>query len=142
MARLIPHVAILLTAALLTCAVIAIVSGRTVWLSSAAIGLGSLALIGLNVLDPEAFIADRNIARVERGYELDTAELASLSADAVPAIVSALPTLEPKIRAVVERDLSCLREDLRDAHASGWASFNLSRSAALRRLEALALPRC
>jgi hypothetical protein len=140
--RLIPHVAILLTAALLSCGVVAIVSGRAAWLPSAALGLALVALIGLNMFDPEAFIADRNIARLDRGYALDTTELASLSADAVPAIVSALPTLEPGIRTIVERDLSCVREELRDEQASGWASFNVARSAALGRLESLVLPEC
>lgn len=111
--RLIPHAAILLTGTLLACGLVAVVTGRTGWLPTAALGLALLALVGLNLLDPEAFIADRNIARVERGHELDTSELASLSADAVPAIAAALPALEPSIRAVVEHDLSCLREELR-----------------------------
>jgi len=140
--RLIPHVAILLTAALLSCGVVAIVSGRAAWLPSAALGLGFVALIGLNLFDPEAFIADRNIARVELDYALDTTELASLSADAVPAIVSALPTLRPRIRAIVGRDLSCLREELRDEQAFGWTSFNVARKVALGQLEPLALPGC
>jgi hypothetical protein len=149
--RLVPHVAILLTGALLTCGVIAIVSGRTAWLPSAALGLGFVALIGMNLLDPEAFIADRNIARVESrvqpGIEprvkLDTSELASLSADAVPATVAALPTLDPTTRALVEQNLSCLREELREGvERFGWASFNVARDIALERLNALALPRC
>lgn len=145
--RLISHVAILLTAALLTCGVIAIVIGRTAWLPSAALGLGFAALIGLNLFDPEAFIADRNIARVERsaepGVELDTSELASLSADAVPATVAALSTLDPATRAVVEQNLSCLREDLRDGvERFGWASFNVARDIALEDLNPLALPSC
>lgn len=106
-------------------------------------GLGFLALVGLNLLDPDAFIADRNIARVERGHELDTTELASLSADAVPAIADAPPTLGPSTRAVVERDLSCLREELRRGFDRfGWASLNMDRDIALERLNALALLPC
>jgi hypothetical protein len=141
--RLIPHLAILLTAALLMCGVIAIVSGRTAWLPSAALGLGFVALIGLNLFDPEAFIADRNIARVERSVDLDTSELASLSADAVPATVAALSTLDPTTRVVVEQNLSCLREELRDGvDRFGWASFNLARDIALEGLNPLALPSC
>ena len=141
--RLIPHLAILLTAALLTCGLIAIVSGRTAWLPSAALGLGFVALIGLNLFDPEAFIADRNIARVERSVELDTSELASLSADAVPATLAALSTLDPTTRAVVEQNLSCLREELRDGvERFGWASFNVARDIALEDLNPLALPSC
>jgi hypothetical protein len=141
--RLIPHAAILLTAALLTCGLVAVVTGRTTWLPTAALGLGFLTLVGLNLLDAEAFIADRNIARVERGSELDTTELASLSADAVPAIVDGLPALDPSTRAVVEQDLSCLREELRRAvDRFGWASFNVARDIALERLNARALLPC
>jgi hypothetical protein len=145
--RLIPHVAIVLTGALLTCGAIATVSGRTAWLPSAALGLGFVALIGLNLFDPEAFIADRNIARAEPDgrsrVELDTFELASLSADAVPATVAALPTLDPATRMVVEQNLSCLREELRDGvERFGWASFNVARDIALERLTPLALPSC
>jgi hypothetical protein len=120
-----------------------VVTGRTGWLATAALGLGFLALVGLNLRDPEAFIADRNIARMERGHELDTKELASLSADAVPAIADALPGLDPSARAVVEQNLSCLREELhRSVDRFGWGSFNVARDIALERLNALALPPC
>ena len=141
--RLIPHAAILLTAALLACGLVAILTGRTVWLPTAALCLGLITVAGLNLLDPEAFIAERNIARVARGYELDTQELASLSADAGPAIANALPEVAPTIRQQVERDLSCLRAELRsEVVRFGWASFNLARDAALERLNGLRLPAC
>jgi len=141
--RLIPHAAILLTAALLVCGLVAVLSGRTAWLSTAALGLGALTLVGLNLLDPEAFIAERNIARVERGYELDATELASLSADAAPAIAATLPDLDPSLRPQIERDLSCLRVELRRSiDRFGWASFNFARDVALERLDPLSLPGC
>jgi hypothetical protein len=141
--RLIPHAGILLTAALLACGLVAILIGRTAWLPTAALGLGLLTVVGLNALDPEAFIAERNIARVMRGYELDTRELASLSADAAPAIAAALPDLDRPIQHRVARDLSCLREELRmDVTRFGWASFNLARDIALERLVPLSLPPC
>jgi hypothetical protein len=141
--RLIPHAAILLTAALLASGLIAVLTGRTVWLPTAALGLGFLTLLGLNLLDPDAFIAERNIARVERGYDLDTSELASLSADAAPAIAAAIPGLDPSVRPDVERNLSCLRAALRrDVDRFGWTSFNAARDVALERLNPLVLPRC
>lgn len=141
--RLIPHAGILLTAALLACGLVAILTGRTVWLPTAALCLGLVTVAGLNLLDPEAFIAERNIARVARGYELDTRELASLSADAAPAIANALPELAPPIRQQVERDLSCLRAELRsEVVRFGSASFNLARDIALERLNELRLPAC
>ena len=141
--RLIPHAAILLTGGLLACGVVAIVTGRTAWLPTAGLVLGLATLMGLNLLDPEAFIADRNIARIERGHTLDTAELASLSADAVPAIVAGLPRIDPPTRLAVERELACLREALRDGvDRFGWGSFNLARDVALERLAPLSLPPC
>jgi len=112
-------------------------------LAATVAGLGLLTVIGLNLLDPEAFIAERNIARVAREYELDTRELASLSADAAPAIAEALPELAPSIRERVERDLACLRAELRrEVMRFGWASFNLARDVALERLNPLSLPGC
>ena len=90
--RLIPHAGILLTAALLACGLVAILIGRTAWLPTAALGLGLLTVVGLNALDPEAFIAERNIARVRRGYGLDTRELASLSATLHPRSRRRFPT--------------------------------------------------
>ena len=141
--RLIPHAAILLTAALLACGLIAVLTGRTAWLPTAALGFTILTLVGLNLLDPEAFIAERNIARVERGYDLDTSELASLSADAAPAIAAAIPGLDPSVRPDVERNLSCLRAALRrDVDRFGWTSFNVARDVALEQLNPLVLPRC
>lgn len=141
--RLIGHAAILLTAALLASGLVAVLTGRTSWLPAAALCLGLLTLLGLNLLDAEAFIAERNLARVERGYELDTRELASLSADAVPAIAAAIPELDPSIRPQVERDLSCMRAALRrDVDRFGWSSFNVARDVALERLNPMVLPPC
>ena len=141
--RLIGHAAILLTAALLASGLVAVLTGRTSWLPAAALGFGLLILLGLNLLDAEAFIAERNLARVERGYELDTRELASLSADAVPAIAAAIPELDPSIRPQVERDLSCMRAALRrDVDRFGWSSFNVARDVALERLNPMVLPPC
>ena len=141
--RLIPHVAILLTGALLACGVVAIVTGRTRWLPTAAVVLGLVGLLGLNAFDPERFIAERNLARAAAGHELDTVELASLSADAAPAIVSALPTLDAAARERLERRLACLRSELHDdIERFGWESFNVARDGAAERLGSLELPAC
>ena len=48
-----------------------------------------LVFVGMN---PDAFVASHNIDRFEAGRELDTAYLASLSADATPVIVERLPS--------------------------------------------------
>lgn len=56
------------------------------WLPHAVLGLSALALIGLNLYDPDARIASLNISRFERTGKVDVAYLASLSPDAVPAL--------------------------------------------------------
>jgi len=141
--RLIPHATILFLGVLLAFGLVAIVSGRTAWLPTAGIALAFCTLGGLNALDPEAFIADRNIARAERGYEVDPWELTSLSADAVTPIAASLDGLEPDVRAIVARDLACLRRELREQVARhGWGSYNASRAEALERLAPMTLPAC
>jgi hypothetical protein len=141
--RLLPHVAILLTGALLLCGLVAIASGRTRWLPTAALVLGFVGVVGLNALDPERFIAERNLARAAAGHELDAAELASLSADAAPPIAEALPRLDGVVRADLERHLACLRDQLRDgSERFGWGSFNVARDTAAARLATLSLPPC
>jgi hypothetical protein len=122
---------------------VAVVSGRTAWMPTAGIVLALCTLLGLNALNPDAFIASRNIARVERGYEVDPWELTSLSADAVPAVASALDDLDPDVRAVLAGDLACLRRELRtQVTLHGWGSYNTSRAEALERLNAISLPAC
>jgi hypothetical protein len=59
---------------------------RARWLARAVVGAGVLALLGLVAVNPDGLIADRNIARFERGQNIDTVYLAGLSADAVPAL--------------------------------------------------------
>jgi hypothetical protein len=51
-------------------------------------------LAGLNVVNPDAFVARANIARAERGMELDVSHLSRLGADAAPALAEYL-TVKP-----------------------------------------------
>ncbi|WP_410649001.1 DUF4153 domain-containing protein [Amycolatopsis sp. cmx-4-54] len=93
---------------------------RSAWLPRAAIGAAVAALLGLAVLDPERFIADRNIDRIAHGRTLDTRYLATFSADVVPA-AERLP--EP-LRSCV------LRRVMTDVSQDDWREWNLSRSLA------------
>lgn len=99
---------------------VSLVRLRPAWLPRAAVGAAAAALLALVVLDPERFIADRNIDRAEHGKPVDVRYLSGFSADVVPA-AERLP--EPArscvLRAVTER----LDDD-------GWTEWNLSRSAA------------
>ena len=66
-----------------------------------ALVLGFAATAALNVLSPDALIARTNLSRPH----VDTAYLARLSDDAVPTLVSRLPSLRPDLRADLARRL-------------------------------------
>ncbi|GAA2085403.1 DUF4153 domain-containing protein [Actinomadura alba] len=59
---------------------------RATWLPRAVAASGGAALIALAALNPDGFIAERNIARYEQSGKIDIAYLRGLSADAVPAL--------------------------------------------------------
>jgi hypothetical protein len=132
--RLAVHATILAVGALLLCGLIAVVRGRVAWLPTAAVAVATLTLIAFSAVNPDAFIAQRNLERYERTGDLDVAELRSLSADAVPVLVEALPALDPCARlhvAALFDDTSALEQ------RSGWASWNLGRERAADAVAAL-----
>ena len=135
--RLLGHTATILTGAVLVAGAAAVVLRRAAWLPSAAIALGLLSVIALNVLGPDAFIAERNLARAAEGRPLDVRELRSLSVDAIPAIVEALPSLPGAQRAAWVGYLADVRCRL-DEQPAGFASFNTARARAERTLDATA----
>ena len=71
------------------------------WLPSAAVAAGLVALLALNVANPEAMVVRHNVAFAERSGRFDPDYLTDLSDDAVPALVDALPRLDPEARRVV-----------------------------------------
>jgi hypothetical protein len=90
-----------------------------------------LALIGFSVslllLDVDAFIANHNVQRAVDGKDLDVAYLASLSPDAVPALVDwyTNPALDHEIQDEVGASLACINADP-TPRDTNWRSFNLS----------------
>jgi Domain of unknown function (DUF4153) len=89
------------------------------WLPHAVLVVGVLALLGVAAMNPERFIAERNIDRYEQTGLLDTDYLLSLS----PDVERALARLPESIR-----ECARFRNDAPDA----WYEFNLSRSRAPR----------
>jgi hypothetical protein len=98
----------------------ALVRLRPAWLPRAAVAAAAAALLALVVLDPERFIADRNIDRAEHGMPLDVGYLSRFSADVAPA-AERLP--EPQRTCVLQELATRLDDD-------GWTAWNLSRSTA------------
>jgi Domain of unknown function (DUF4173) len=89
------------------------------WLPHAVLVAGVLALLGVAAMNPERFIAERNIDRYEQTGLLDTDYLLSLS----PDVEQALARLPEPIR-----ECARYRNDAPDA----WYALNLSRSRAPR----------
>lgn len=86
-----------------------------------ALVLGFAATAALNVLSPDALTARTNLSRPH----VDTAYLARLSDDAVPTLVSRLPSLRADLRADLARRLLDRSRD-----AGGLLAWNASRSRA------------
>jgi hypothetical protein len=90
-----------------------------------------LALIGFSasliLLNVDAFIANHNVQRAVDGQDLDVAYLASLSPDAVPALVDwyANPELDPVLQDGVGASLACINADP-TPRDTNWRSFNIS----------------
>lgn len=95
------------------------------WLPRVALVSGAVALVGLAAINPDAWVADRNLDRYDATGKLDLRYLQSLSADAAPVIVERLP--EEVSRCVLQLlPISSLRpEAVEDARA-----WNLGRSRA------------
>ncbi|MFE3755789.1 DUF4153 domain-containing protein [Nocardia tengchongensis] len=95
---------------------------RRTWVPRAAVGAALATLLALAVLNPEGFVADRNIDRWQTGRPLDTEYLSTLSPDALTA-TGRLPDAQ---RAAIE---DVIRDHLSD---DSWQGWNYSRATASR----------
>jgi hypothetical protein len=86
---------------------------------------GFAAAFILNAINSDAIIVRANVARMENGERFDPHYLGTLSADAVPAIVEALPDMDAGDRRQLEDQL-----DRRRYAKDDWRTYNLSRSRA------------
>jgi hypothetical protein len=93
---------------------------RGAWLPAAAAGAAVIALLGLVTLNPDRFIADRNVDRYADIDRIDTRYLSNLSADAVPA----LDRLPGDLRDCV---LSPIHQRLERRTDNDWYEANLAR---------------
>ncbi|MFC0532991.1 DUF4153 domain-containing protein [Phytohabitans kaempferiae] len=114
--RLLVSACVLWLGSVLVMVLVAGVRLRAGWLPQAAVGSGVAALVGLALLDPDHFIADRNVHRYEQTGRIDVAYLAELSADAVPALDRLPATLRTCALGDVARDLG---------QESDWRAWNL-----------------
>jgi hypothetical protein len=113
-----------------------VLRGRPERFAFGALAAGFLVLGALDVLNPDGLIARVNAARVQDGKPFDAEYAASLSADAVPALVASLPRLGPAERCVVARVALAVWTKPSDLDWRTW-SVGLARAwSAVRRNEA------
>jgi Domain of unknown function (DUF4153) len=118
--------------------VLTVVRGRREYFAFATLLSGFVAVTVFYLLNPDGRIAEINISRVKEGHGLDPAYIASLSDDAVPHLVNALPEIEEPYR-------TDLRTLLLQHHGSqeeiDWRTWNLSRQEARAAMSRLMISR-
>jgi hypothetical protein len=126
------HVSLVWLGILLAAMVVLEAARRERWFASAllmcSLGFG-LSLAALNVDD---FIVRQNVDRAQRGQGLDVAHLASLSTDAVPALIRFFgsASTSPDAREAVGAALACGWRSQSERYPTDWRSFSVSRSGA------------
>jgi hypothetical protein len=97
-----------------------------------ALVAGFLVLATLHILNPDAFIVGTNAARAGAGRRFDANYATSLSADAVPALMAALPALDQQGRCLVAARV--LRR-WKPSESRSWRTWNWARAVAWRVVE-------
>jgi hypothetical protein len=118
---------------------------RMRWLLHGLAIAATVVLAGINVVGPSRLIAEQNVARVldpslvppDGKSGLDVAYALRLGDDAIPALVTALPALDPSDRAALLRRLLLRRDALTAEGTTAWPSWNLGRELARRALASL-----
>lgn len=107
-----------------------VLRGQRMRFAFGAIVTGCVMIGALHALNPDALIVRVNAERASAGRGFDVDYAASLSADAVPTLVAALPALnEADRRAVMER-LHRRWPLSQSSEPAGWRSWNWSRARA------------
>ncbi len=115
------------------------VARRGSWLPRVALVSGALALVGLAAINPDAWVASRNIDRYDATGELDLDYLQSLSSDAAPVIVERLPEEVSRCVLRLLPDNALQPEILDDARA--WNLGRARAQDAVRRIDLAPLRR-
>jgi hypothetical protein len=92
---------------------------RAAWLARAVVATAAVTLLTLAAINPDAFVAQRNVDRYQATGKIDLDYLQGLSADAVP-VLDTLP----------EPQRSCVLSGPPDWVGGGLGGWNLSRSRA------------
>lgn len=96
-----------------------------------ALTAGFIIIVALHFINPDALIVRANFSRVAAHKDFDAAYATSLSADAVPPLVEALPQMNAQDRAFV---ITRLRTSIAEGR-SDWRGWNLAEYRARRAVE-------
>jgi hypothetical protein len=129
-ARITAHAVIWWLGGVLLIVMAAGVRMRGWWLPRAVVAFTAAALLAFSLANPDRLVASRNVERFRETGSIDTAYLATLSADAIPALASLPPQ---------KRD--CLLVVLAEGRveADPWYSWNQARAQARRTLARIGL---
>jgi hypothetical protein len=108
--------------------VLTVLRGRRDSFALGVLATGFAAILVINAANPDAFIARVNVDRMQAGERFDARYLTSLSADAVPVMIEALPAMDDADRRIVEEGLESFSR--RSRESSDWRTWNLSRARA------------
>jgi len=127
-------------------ATVLLVRDRMQWLAHAMTIAAVVVLVVVNVVGPLRLVANENVGRLldpsrvppdgRRG--LDVEYMLTLTDDAVPALVAALPALAGDEQAAVLSWLKDRRVELGRPETTAWPAWNLAREEARRALGTLA----
>lgn len=132
--RLLSHVFTFWIAGVLLIVLAQVYSGRLELLPAGAVALGFVVLFGLNLINPDGYIATHNLERDSASAKEGAIDYISwLSADAVPPVVKRLDSMRPSERSELRRWVCDSTERSR-----GWREWNLGAS----RAERAAAPVC
>ncbi|OGO16167.1 MAG: hypothetical protein A2Z14_00040 [Chloroflexi bacterium RBG_16_48_8] len=104
-----------------------------------AVALGAIGFtLTLNLLNIDAFIVKRNVARLEDTGDVDVFYLASLSEDAVPGLADLARDLSGEVHEDLLLELACWNTQLEEQlEKQTWSSTHLSRLVAMDAFEDL-----
>lgn len=106
-----------------------VLRGQRATFATGAMVAGFLVIGALNIMNPDAMIAEVNTARAAAGEEFDASYATNLSADAVPKLLEILPRLNDNDRCLVEARLARRWSDSID---EDWRIWNYGRARARR----------
>ena len=125
--------------------IVLLARNRMRWLLHGLTIAAVAVLLGVNVVGPSRLIAEQNVARVlnpalvppDGLTGLDVTYARRLGDDAIPALVAALPALDPAERSELRFILERRRAALGEPDAKAWPSWNLGREEARKALATL-----